>query len=105
MILRGGFPFPGRRELPIAMIVARLAVWTMVPDACARFRNRPPLTGADGRNHLLRLTHQVLLQARRDWAYRALLIALFAFVVTLDEVLAWLKRKVDYYAAARHQYD
>lgn len=32
----------------------------------------------------------------------ALLFVLFAFAFTLNEVLAWLERKVDYYAAARH---
>jgi len=31
----------------------------------------------------------------------ALLFVLFAFAFTLNEVLAWLERKVDYYAAAR----
>lgn len=32
----------------------------------------------------------------------ALLFVLFAFAFTLNEFLAWLERKVDYYAAARH---
>lgn len=32
----------------------------------------------------------------------ALLFVLFAFAFALNEVLAWLERKVDYYAAARH---
>jgi NitT/TauT family transport system permease protein len=32
----------------------------------------------------------------------ALLFVLFAFAFAINEVLAWLERKVDYYAASRH---
>jgi NitT/TauT family transport system permease protein len=32
----------------------------------------------------------------------ALLFVLFAFAFAINEFLAWLERKVDYYAAARH---
>jgi NitT/TauT family transport system permease protein len=32
----------------------------------------------------------------------ALLFVLFAFAFAINEVLAWLERKVDYYAASRN---